>query len=362
MLSPVGEFLRRKIMKRCKIVILLAFWCCAFFSNAAENLKFIEQWKHPGEIFDKLATGKVDKDGHVVGLFFKTPISLISKEKVTHIIPFGEGPSDLAGCYTFFRYGDGLAFVERNFKIKIFTKKNGTYVWKETLWLKKGPVGHSPKNGVFFDNKIFLTGFTEPIQSKIKNEATLVRVYDTKGDLLKDLVKTKSITGSRLYMMIYHIVPYKNDRLLFLPSNELKVSVISAKSLEVVKEASLQIPSFYKKMPGNFYFRESYANPRYNFARDLEEWAAGYSRVTTCGVDKSYLVVQIRTCSEKMKKFALLFYNADTFKLENTIYTDDFLLDIKDGKYYFFENGEPGLDEDACEDLNINICKLEQQK
>lgn len=351
-------------MLRFKSVVILVFLGCAFFSNAAESLKLIEKWRHPGKIFDWMAAGKVDKDGQIVGLFFKTPISLISKEKVTHIIPFGQGPSEMAGCYTFFKYGDDLAFVERSFKIKIFSKKNGAYVWKETIWLKKGPVGHSPKNGVFFDNKIFLTGFTEPIQKKIKkeNEATLVRVYDTKGNLLKDLIKTKFIDGCRLYEMIYHIVPYKNGRLFFLPSNRLKVSVISAKSLEVVKEAPLQIPRFYKKMPKHFYFRESYANPKYDFARDLEEWATGYSRVTACEVDKNYLVVQLRTCSEKMKKFALLFYNAETFKLENTIYTDDFLLDIKDGKYYFFENGEAGLDEDACEDLNINIYKLEKQK
>lgn len=351
-------------MLRFKIVVVLIFLGCAFFLNGVENLELIDRWKHPREIFDWMGASKVDKDGHVVGIFLKTPISLISKEKVTHIIPFGQGPSDMAGCYTFFNYGEDLAFVERSFKIKIFTKKNGTYVWKETIWLKKGSAGHSPKNGVFFDNKIFLTGFTEPYQQKTKkeSEATLVRVYNTKGILLKDLIKTKSVTGSRLYEMIFHIVPYKNDRLFFLPSNRLKVSVISAKSLEVVKEVPLQIPTFYKKMPEHFYFRESYANPKYDFARDLEDWATGYSRITTCGVDKNYLVVQIRTCSEKMKKFALLFYNAETFKLENTVYTDDFLLDIKDGKYYCFENGEAGLDEEACENLNINIYKLGQQK
>ena len=62
----------------------------------------------------------------------------------------------------------------------------------------------------------------------------------------------------------------------------------------------------------------------------------------------------MRTCEAKLKKFALLFYNAENFKLERTIFTNDLLLGAKDGKYYFYANGDPGRDEEA-EEFIIHI-------
>jgi hypothetical protein len=44
-----------------------------------------------------------------------------------------------------------------------------------------------------------------------------------------------------------------------------------------------------------------------------------------------------------------LFYNTKTFKLERTILINDRLLGIRDGKYYFYANGDPKYDEEADE-------------
>jgi hypothetical protein len=95
---------------------------------------------------------------------------------------------------------------------------------------------------------------------------------------------------------------------------------------------------------------------------DVETWATGYSSITEAAVDGNWLVVQVRTCSTKEKKFALLFYNVENnFKLEKTVFTDDFLLDVKDGKYYCFANGDPGRDDDTDQCI-INIYAWEKTK
>jgi hypothetical protein len=84
------------------------------------------------------------------------------------------------------------------------------------------------------------------------------------------------------------------------------------------------------------------------------------SSITEAAVDGNWLVVQVRTCSAKEKKFALLLYNVENnFKLEKNVFTDDFLLDVKDGKYYCFANGDPGRDDDTDQCI-INIYSWEK--
>ena len=144
------------------------------------------------------------------------------------------------------------------------------------------------------------------------------------------------------------------DRVYFLSENELKVHVVSLKELKVEKEVVLEIPKFYKKMPDGFYGWKKYEGSDKGFTRDIEYWKTSYSRINKVIIEGDFLVLQIRTCSENLKKFALLFYNAANFKLEKTIYTDDLLLCSRKGKYYFFAGGDPGLDDEADE-FKINI-------
>jgi len=333
---------------------------CAFNLSAAAKLDRIDQWKHKGIILGAVHRCYADKDGELILLYGKSQRALVSKEKFTPFAFFGQAPSELEFLYTFFPCGDDLIFVERPAKIKIFTKKDGAYVWKKTVWQKES-VTLRPFNGVYFDNKIFYTGLhSVKAGPQLVWDVFHVYVYDTNGKPLKKLIYKKYPEPSRLYQMTYHLMPYRTDRLFFIPSNELKVSVISSKTLELVKEVPLKIPPFYKKMPDNFYYRteEEYNSQKYDFHIDLETWAKGYSRITNIAVDKKYLVIQVQTCSDKLKHFALLFYNAETFNLENTIFTDDLLLDIRDGKYYFSETGVPWFDKEDCEDCIINVCRL----
>jgi len=350
-------------MKKKITVTSIIIFFIILHASAAETLQRFDQWKHPDKVVYNIWDGKIDKDNELILQYGTGPLGLVSREKFTHFAPTGQAPSELQYCYNYFRYGTDFAFMELPDKIKIFTKKNGTYVWKETKWLKRGPGSIMPLDGLFFDGKLFFSGFHSADPNRKKgDDVYLVRVYDLKGNVLKNLIRKVYRDGNRLSQLIFHLVPYKTDRVFFIPANELKVSVIRAKELDVAREVPLQIPPFYKKMPAHFYFRESYGDRKHDLGRDIEEWEMGYSRITRCRIDQNYLVIQVRTCSPKMKKFALLFYNAETFKLENTIFTDDYLLDIADGKYYFFENGEPGRDDEAGDECMINIYKRVNKK
>lgn len=339
------------------LVILIPLQLVLFtvFLQGADQFKRIDQWKHD-EIFGYDFFSFVDKDNHVVGGFRRIGCRIVTPDKIIKFAPRGQGPSDLSTFSTAFPYKNGdIAIVELPMKTKIFTKKNSTYVWKETKWLKQGPSVQIIKDGVFSNGKFFLTGMSRFVQCDSGYVVVLLKVFDESGKPLKQLIKREYSGTQQFNLMKYHISILSPEKVVWLPENELKLTVISSDKLEIVNEADLEIPSFYKPMPKEFYIFKKYDDPKDNFGLDVETWATGYSSITEVAVDGKFLVVQVRTCSDKLKKFALLFYNAENnFKLERTVFTDDFLLDVKNGKYYCFANGNPGRDDDTDECI-INI-------
>jgi hypothetical protein len=339
------------------IIYIAVVLATSLFPQAAgkARLKRVTQWKHDTEPFGNEFISLVDRDNHVIGSFFKSPFRIISAEKIVLFAPYGQGPSDLMNAMAGFIYKGDLAVVETSNKIKVFTKKDGTYIWKETKWLKGSRFPHFVKSGIFFANKLFLAGFAFLNMGKEEVEVGHLKIYDDQGKLLKTLIKKTFKGPSRLYEMRYHVAGYKQGKVFYLPANELKVTVISTNTLEITEEKKIEHPSFYKKMPEGFYIFKNSRGDLSGLKKDLETWATGYSAVTKMFIDGDYLVLQIRTCSERLKKFAFLFYNVEkNFKLENTVYIDDFLLGAKSGKYYCFANGNPGLD-DGTDDVIINI-------
>jgi hypothetical protein len=158
--------------------------------------------------------------------------------------------------------------------------------------------------------------------------------------------------------MRYHIRSYGADKVFYLPENELTLTIIGVKSLDVIQEVPLERPSYYKKMPVDFYTNVNHKGDLSKLAKKIEEWATEYSAITNVAVDGDYLVVQVRTCKEDLKKFALLFYDIKhNFKLKKEVFLDDYLMGYLNGKFYCFANGNPGRDEDTDECI-INIYSL----
>jgi hypothetical protein len=335
------------------LFIFIFFLLLARPQTGAEGFSLVEQWHHDTEIFGHVRHSIVDTDNHIVGDFFKMPDQLISPQSVTAFAPRGQGPGDLMNSMALFPYRGDIAIVEMAGKIKVFRKKEGTYVWKKTVWLKRGRYAHIVRGGIFWANKWFLTGFNFLGMEKKTGRFALLTVYDEAGEHLKNLLKVEYSGPNRLTELDYYIVGV-DDRVFFLAENELKVKVIAADALKVIKEAPLKVPEFYKKMPADFYIFKRYDDPSENFSRDIEHWKTSYSRITGVVVDGNNLVLQVRTCRDKLKRFALLFYNIDNFKLERTVFIDDFLLGAREGKFYCYANGNPGWDEGADQCI-INI-------
>lgn len=332
-----------------RFIILLAIMQLLLAVNAvegAESFKRVQQWTHDA-VFGRDFFTFIDNDNHMVGGFGQIGCRIITPDAIIEFAPRGQGPGDLMTFSAAFPYKGDIMVIEMAGKAKIFTKKNGTYAWKETKWFKTGKYAYNPTEGVFFDDKIFLTGEELlGLDGTAKNVAFL-KVFDDNGKPLKSLIKKTYTESNRFYMMNHHVAGYKSGTIFFLPANSLTATEISSKNLEEVKEVALELPPFYKKMPLDFFAYRKYKNPQ-NLLVDLEKWNTTYSSITEVAVDEKFLVVQVRTCSDKLKKFALLFYNVENnFKLERTVFTDDFLLDVKDGKYYCFANGNPGRDEDT---------------
>jgi hypothetical protein len=334
------------------------------FSQSSGTFKQIDQWKHERTLGID-AFSFIDSQNRLVAVFARSGKIIISRDKIIEFAPWGQGPDELLSLCTAFLYNGDIAFVEDPGKIKIFTPKGETYAWKETRWLKRSLYIHRIKDGIFYDNKFFLAGMEgippkgEPYNYNYP-EYSYLKVYADNGDSLKQLIRKKVTPPTRLLDMRIHVTGYNSDRVFVMTENELKVYVIPTKTLEVSKEVQLEIPPFYKKMPESFYTWKDFIEPK-ELMIAAEEWDMGYSSIQEIVVDGNYLVVQIRTPVEKMKKFALLFYNAETFKLEKTVPLDDLLLDAKDGKYYCFANGNPGRDDNTDECI-INIYRFEEKK
>lgn len=344
-------------MKRVALFILLVllFFPC----QAKQSFKCIDQWK-----FDEIIAGTVwhsvvDNNGHLVVAFFKTGLRLIKPDEMIAFAPFGEGPNEVKNFEAVLPYNDNIAITEHQQKTKLFTKKNGTYVSTESIWFKRGLISSFIiSSGVYVKNRWFFTGLGELEGDNEYDHFYSLNVYDRQRNPIKRLLEWKSPKSNNFYhQMKRHIVSYK-AQVFVVSENQPQVAVISSDDVKLIKKVTLEVPAFYKKMPEDFYRYKNgeMVNPKKYFL-DLERWQTSYSRIAKVVLAGNRLVLSIRTCDKKQKLFALLFYNADTFKLEQVLYTDDFLLAAREGKYYFYANGEPARDESADKCI-IKICQL----
>jgi len=340
-----------------KIIFLLLVFLLPLMG--ADNFIMTDKWNHGEKIFRDIISSSIDKDGNVLVGFYINGIRLITPGEVIAFAPYGEGPGDVMGWKEFVPYKGDIAIVEWADKTKVFTKKNDTYVYKERLWFKRGPYPFGVTGAAFIDNKWFFTGLANinfhPTISKI----CYLKVYDANRMPLKVLLKDEYKGKNQKHLMDFYIAGFK-DRLYFLPENQLKTSVISIKNLKVINTVELEKPAFYKPMPAEFYSFKRYANVGKEMIADIEHWKTSYNRITKVLTEGNYLVLQLRTCSDELKKFCLLFYNAYSLKLEKTIFIDDFLLGSKNGNYYFYANGNPSLDDDT-DNCVINIYQFKQK-
>lgn len=344
--------MRKKLNARARILCLLFL---LFSIIEGKEFKLVQQWKHGDqELYGGINFATIDKDDQLVADFgYKLGWRLITPKYIKVFGPAGQGPNDLSIVMAMCIYNDDLAFIQMEHNIKIFTKKNGNYEWKETRWLKRDYYPHMIRDALYLDNKWFFAGLNVQDIKGEKNHVNLLKIYDNNGKPMVNLLEEWHDKNKMYGNMHFYIVSYKNS-VYVLSEDKLKTYEISINQLKLLKEWQLEIPSFYKKMPDDFYTVGKINEDPQIFNKNYFKWKTAYSRITNAAVEDGYLVLQLRTCSETLKKFALLFYNLETMKLEHTIFTEDYFLASRDGKYYCYANGNPGEDEDT-DRCTINI-------
>ena len=339
-----------QLLKRLLFILFLLFSMLE-----AKEFKQIQQWKHGDqEFYDGITYATVDKDNHlVVGFGGRVGWRVITPTHIKSFGPTGQGPSDLYMVMAMCPFNDDLAFIQMGYSIKIFTKKNGNYEWKETRWLKRDYYPHIVRDALFLDNKWFLAGLNFLDIKGEKNHVNLLKVFNSDCKPAANLLEEWHDKTKNYGNMSFYIVSHNNS-VFILSENNLKAYEISINQLKLIKEWQLEAPSFYKKMPDDFYDLGKMGEDNQTFGNNIFKWRTGYSRITKVTLEEGYLVLQLRTCNPSLKKFALLFYNVETMKLEHTIFIDDYFLASRDGKYYFYANGVPDEDEDT-DNCTINI-------
>ncbi|MCX6578682.1 MAG: hypothetical protein NT166_00690, partial [Candidatus Aminicenantes bacterium] len=149
----------------------------------AKELKQIQQWRHGDqELYGGVNYAIVDKDNHLVADFGQTiGWRVIIPTQIKSFGPSGQGPSDLYMVMAMCPFNDDLAFIQLGHSIKIFTKKDGIYVWKETRWLKRDYYPHVVRDALFLDNKWFLTGLNFLDIKGEKTHVNLLKIFNSDG-------------------------------------------------------------------------------------------------------------------------------------------------------------------------------------
>ena len=338
-----------EMMKAIRIILILIIF--SSFMMGLEELVLTDKWEHADEIPGRIQYSTIDKDGCPVACFFKIGNRLITRDKIVSIAPWGQGPDEVMNTCSIFPYKDGdLAITEDPGRIKIFKKETDNYKFKKSIWLKRGGTFHALHNTVFFDGKFFTAGLEILNYTQAEAEISSIKVYDEEGNFLKNLMieklPTKTFETRNIVDMRRYILNYK-DKIYYLIENELKVSIVSGKNLVDEKKVELKKPDFYKKMPDDFFTVGKQGQSSIERSLNIEHWLVSYSRITKTVVEKDWLIIQVRTCNPKLKRFSLLFYNAGNFNLEKTFFIDDLLLGAKDGKLYCYGDGDPGLDDEV---------------
>jgi hypothetical protein len=313
-----------------------------------------------GEHFDSV----VDLDGDLISGFAIPGVVMVNENGMKELFPFGQGPGDVDGWYMLYILGTGELVVEGAAgKLKVFEKKDGTYKWKKTLWKQRWKKGHKSKDGLMYDKKWFLTD-TESDYRRGDKEYKLyhMRIYSDEGKFLKRILPEVLPEPRRFHLLQSSVCQYKG-KIYFLIEHRMAVDVIDPTKLEPERRVLLETPTFYKPMPNDFFRYKK--NPQVgpisvkDFRAEMTKLRSGYSRITAAEIVNDYLIVQLRTCRKDMKHYVLLFYDAATFKLKQTIPTDDFLMASQEDKLYFFKGGHPTYEE--VEDTAFVIYRVVQE-
>lgn len=347
-----------KRMRRFFLIILSGTLLTSF--DYGTELKQVNCWKYEQKYWGPITGSFLDPAGDLILTFKRGPV-IFGESRSVPFAPFGQGPDEVTRLFTICSYRENLALFEDVNKIKVFKKARSTYVWKQTMWLKRDPWPLFLKAALFCHGHFFLAGMN--ILDIPKSEGNIrisnLQIFEESSKSSgKNIVLETGVHADRHYEIDRFLIPY-GAYVLYFKQNEMKIHFISLDKMEEEKSVDLHTPGFYKPMPHDFYVRKDYQGNHKEYLMDLDEWATSYSAITKVVVyQNSHLILQIRTHAEPQGKFALLFYDLNrNCALEKTIFLNDLLLAERNGCLYCYKNGNPDLDE-AADKTEIIIYKI----
>lgn len=336
-----------------RLILFLLILVKASFSQSFDDAYPLkEEWRFPkahvsGYVFD----AELDSDGRLVIMFFKDGIKVIAPGSTADLAPYGQGPGDIERWAALAFDGPSLVDVEGTGKLQYFKKGPASYVYEKTGWLLYGNEFPSVKGAIYWQNKWFLAGFSNSDPQSKRVKGYYLSIFKEKGRpakrlLLKDF--QGAYDGPRLLGV--HI-RQKSDQLWLMLESEPTLYIFSCQGENLDNTIKIPMPDFYRSIRD---YLPWIVKPRSKFIADYEDWLLSYSRIENFRVTETHLVIQLRTADEHLPRFAMLFYDLNSFALKDIYFTPHLFLTEKSGRYYFLENGDPGLDIGA-QSLNILI-------
>ncbi len=317
----------------------------------------IDVWRHHQLFYGFFLNATITHDDELILLIHKHGIKAADKNRLYDFARIGNGPDEVNHSSSVCLYKDQVAETELYRKVQIFAKKRQGYKWERNIWRQEKGCFQRVSSARFIRNKWYFAGMEYDYEQSPKGVYYLLRICEENGKFIKRLVRRKYKEPRRLNLMGFYLAEYKR-RVLFLGEDEPTVHEISQDSLQVIRKVKLRVPGFFKPMPADYYAREinrdgeNFSIPV--FYRALERWKSTYSRITNMLIEKGRFIIQIRTASDDRPRFALLFYHLPSFDFEKMIFTNDYLLTSRSGKFYMFQNGNPMIDEEAGEFI-VNV-------
>jgi hypothetical protein len=254
----------------------------------------------------------------------------------------------LPGAYGLFLDGDVLYAVDWRINVKLFTKRSGKYAYQRSFFLDPKTRFLTCREIAVWRDRLFMAGTAATYDDQ--KQLARVRAFDLHGQFLKTIVTWEPEPDLPLedrsmdnFMRDNLDLDRARSRLYYMRENNLEVTVINPDTMEVERKAPLARPRGYRPMPEGLY---TVGNERKTAGETYHFWRTSYSSVANALVSGEYWVVQVRT-DRRPKRFATMFYRSSDFSLVKQIDLDHFLVANKGKQLYFYENGEPGIDDDA---------------
>lgn len=339
------------------IIIFLLLVLNLHILNADINLKFIEKWEHDVEVFGYLFDSYLDRDGELIIMFFKNGIKILNAKSARDLTTIGQGPGEIENWKALYVDQSNIINFEMAGKVILFEKQNGLYRYKETRWIRRNNFLNI-EGGVYHKDKFYLTGFSPDREEEANNtQGYFLSIFKEDGKFEKKLFH-KDFKG--IWRGPYILSSYArlfNNYLYVILASEPELRIYDTNEDILYKIVNLEMPNFYK--PIKDYMKFGKYKGLKGFIEYYESWRLSYSRIENLLVTAKNLIINIRTASDKLPKFAVLFYDPIEFSLDDICFSEHLLLAAKQNKFYFLENGDPGLDVEANK-LNILVYEYEK--